>query len=92
MDADTTLTTSPNTSAPSDRRPLGRPARDTLAMYDVTAAEWSRHHFGTDHWSGDWCGCPDDRCRGHHHDPDARCGCLTALLDDGAAWLTGGAR
>jgi hypothetical protein len=36
-------------------------------------------------WTGDSCGCIDDRCIGHHHDKDAECGCLRVVLDQVAA-------
>lgn len=31
-------------------------------------------------WRGDECGCPDDRCIGHHHEPGEQCGCLLAMI------------
>jgi len=38
-------------------------------------------------WSGDECGCPDDRCaNGFHHMGADDCGCLPAMLGD---WLAG---
>lgn len=57
-------------------------AREELRAADVTPKAWARRFFGEDTWGGDTCGCPDDRCAGHHHDEDDECGCLRALLDD----------
>ena len=37
------------------------------------------------HWHGDRCGCPDDRCIGHHHENLYDCSCLRAVLD-GIVW------
>lgn len=62
---------------------LNEDARTILASFDVTPRQWTKHHqpYGG-RWSGDACGCPDDRCIGHHHLADEPCGCLRALLDD----------
>lgn len=35
-------------------------------------------------WSGDVCGCTDDRCVGHHHGENEPCGCLPALIGERA--------
>jgi len=40
-------------------------------------------------WTGDRCGCPDDRCAGFHHDPDRECGCLETTLGEYAAAASG---
>lgn len=60
---------------------LNDDALAVLALYGFTEAQWTARHFGTNSvWGGDACGCPDDRCIGHHHNPTDECGCLTALL------------
>jgi hypothetical protein len=66
---------------------LNSDARDTLRAAEVSQAAWIRRHFGDDAktWRGDACGCPDDRCIGHHHDAQDECQCLPALLGDGGA-------
>jgi hypothetical protein len=66
---------------------LNTEARETLRWAGVSQAAWTRHHFGADAktWHGDACGCPDDRCIGHHHDEHDDCGCLSALLAEAAA-------
>lgn len=51
-----------------------------LETAGVSAREWSQHYFGCDEWGGDQCGCPDDRCVGHHHGADEPCGCFRSLL------------
>lgn len=34
-------------------------------------------------WTGDTCGCPDDRCIGYHHDADVdECPCVLSLAAD----------
>jgi hypothetical protein len=58
----------------------------------LTIAAYIRHHDGERSWgygmnkrlvwTGDSCGCPDDRCIGEHHDSGEDCGCLSALLSD----------
>lgn len=49
----------------------------------VTVQEYiERHYPGETEWRGDECGCTDDRCIGHHHDGDERCGCLDSQLDE----------
>lgn len=59
-------------------------ARDTLRAANVSVAAWTRQCFGADAttWYGDACGCPDDRCIGHHHADPHDCNCLTVLLED----------
>lgn len=56
----------------------------TLHDAGVNSTEWCRAQFGDDHWRGDACGCPHDRCAGFHHDDedDDNCGCLVVLLDE----------
>jgi hypothetical protein len=55
-----------------------------------TRAEWARMNGNPDgKWSGDQCGCPDDRCaNGFHHIGVNDCGCLPTLLDRSVAWRT----
>ena len=48
----------------------------------ISRIEWIDHHGTAGQWTGDRCGCPDDRCIGRHHDADAPCGCVEALADD----------
>lgn len=55
-------------------------ARETLRDAGITATEWARRWWVSGGWGGDACGCPDDRCIGHHHDAEDECGCLPALL------------
>jgi hypothetical protein len=55
-------------------------AREQLQDAGITQAAWAREHFADGTWHGDRCGCPDDRCIGHHHDVDEDCGCLPALI------------
>lgn len=49
----------------------------TLADYGVSQAEWLRVYPNCDR-----CGCPDDRCIGHHHDLDSDCDLVYWLRDD----------
>lgn len=77
---------------------LSRTARETIkwATFDVPGASivgYVRHVFGREgKWHGDSCGCPDDRCIGHHHDEGRACECLPIVLDEyvcgarGHAW------
>ena len=52
----------------------------TLDLAGITPREWALAHTGGTVWKGDACGCPDDRCAGHHHDEEAACDCLAALI------------
>jgi len=61
---------------------LSRTARETIKWSGATIAGYTRYYSGSDEWSGDTCGCVDDRCIGYHHDADDECGCLAAWLDD----------
>lgn len=66
---------------------LTRQALDQLEQAGLTEREWARANYmrsGT--WSGDRCGCMDDRCIGYHHHGEDDCGCLPASLE---AWLDG---
>ena len=60
---------------------LNERAKTALRDAGVSQAAWARTNYMADgKWCGDACGCPDDRCIGHHHDEDEECGCLPALL------------
>ncbi|MDN5587304.1 MAG: hypothetical protein L0G69_12170 [Brevibacterium sp.] len=61
---------------------LNDEALTVLSGYDVTPNQWIKHHGHGDEWGGDECGCPDDRCIGHHHLADEPCGCLRMLLNE----------
>lgn len=69
---------------------LSADARRTIKGWQpgVTIAGYVRHYSGGAKWSGDSCGCADDRCIGFHHDETADCGCLPNWLDDYARTLT----
>jgi hypothetical protein len=61
---------------------LNQNARFTLRNAGISQARWARLNFMSDSsWTGDACGCPDDRCIGHHHYGADDCGCLPALLE-----------
>ncbi|GAA1969368.1 hypothetical protein GCM10009817_06650 [Terrabacter lapilli] len=64
---------------------LGRDALAALSSAGITPREWIGEWSTDGTWSGDTCGCPDDRCIGHHHDARHACGCLPALLEEAAA-------
>lgn len=58
------------------------PLTVVLAELGFSIADWARANGWADGlWRGDRCGCPDDRCIGHHHAENEECGCLPALLD-----------
>ncbi|PAK92580.1 hypothetical protein B8X04_17090 [Brevibacterium casei] len=60
-------------------------ARAVLAGWGaepITEEEWAQHWGDDSIWRGAECGCPDDRCIGHHHGADEPCGCLKPLIDD----------
>jgi hypothetical protein len=85
----------------STYRGLSQTARDAIRdtmMPDgrmLTVAEFIRSQGGGKTWGnganrrpvwgGDSCGCPDDRCIGHHHDAGEDCGCLRVALEHVAA-------
>jgi hypothetical protein len=62
---------------------LNETARAVLRRAGVTPAEWDRANWGNGTtWTGDSCGCPDNRCaNGFHHMGADDCGCLPTLLD-----------
>lgn len=62
---------------------LNKDARTVLREAGVSPAAWARANYMADGtWSGDACGCPDQRCKdGFHHFPGQECGCLRTLLD-----------
>lgn len=55
-------------------------ARAEIQWAGSTIADYVRRWDSDGQWRGDRCGCPDDRCRGHHHELHEECGCLAALL------------
>ena len=62
---------------------LNEAAKATLRDAGVTQAGWRRaNYMNRGAWTGDACGCPDDRCIGYHHDGPDDCGCLPTLLAD----------
>lgn len=62
---------------------LNEHALETLAAAGVSVPEWRRRNDMDETWTGDACGCPDDRCIGFHHDRPDDCRCLPALLGGG---------
>lgn len=63
-------------------RRLNQEARAALNAAGISQAAWARRFFDVEGWYGDVCGCPDDRCIGHHHDRNDECQCLRALVDE----------
>lgn len=61
---------------------LNQAAREELDAAGITPSAWARAHFTDGRWHGDACGCPDDRCTGHHHNHGELCRCLTAMIVD----------
>jgi len=60
---------------------LSADAIATLAGWEVLG-EYVDHWLTADGlWAGDRCGCIDDRCIGHHHDPSDDCGCLEPCIE-----------
>lgn len=59
---------------------LNDDASAILAAHGLTPRQWAELHGHGPTWEGDSCGCPDDRCIGHHHAPGDPCGCLHVLL------------
>jgi len=56
--------------------------RNDLKGAGLSLVRYSRLTTGAAAWSGDVCGCPDDRCVGHHHEEWEECGCFRTLLAD----------
>lgn len=54
---------------------LTREARDIIRDSGLTIKTYTGGA-----WTGDTCGCPDDRCVGYHHDAAQDCRCLPAAL------------
>ena len=65
---------------------LNENALAELESIGLTEREWARVNWMRGAWSGDRCGCMDDRCIGHHHASEDNCGCLPAALAD---WFNG---
>jgi hypothetical protein len=63
---------------------LNATARATLRAAGITPSEWARRNWSANGtWSGDVCGCPDNRCaNGFHHLGADDCGCLPTLLGE----------
>jgi hypothetical protein len=62
---------------------LGDAAKALLREHGISPSLWARANWApAGDWTGDSCGCPDDRCAGHHHDAGQECGCLKVLLAD----------
>jgi hypothetical protein len=60
---------------------LNAAAKAALKAARVSQAAWARaNYMESGQWSGDACGCPDDRCIGFHHFGPDDCGCLDVLL------------
>jgi hypothetical protein len=57
-------------------------ARQVLQSAGISRADYARSWFADGRWHGDTCGCPDDRCIGHHHDADEPCGCIRSIVDE----------
>lgn len=56
-------------------------ARETLKYAGIKPAQWIKVHGNKVTWTGDRCGCPDDRCFGFHHDELYECECLPAMIE-----------
>ena len=62
---------------------LNEEAREFLDGRGISVREWAKHwQDGDPEWHGDACGCPDDRCIGHHHEAGEQCGCIRSLVRD----------
>ena len=56
-------------------------ARETIRDAGMSVSAYVREWCGPGApWRGDACGCPDDRCIGHHHDAHEQCECLPTVL------------
>ncbi len=61
---------------------LSRDARTVIRDRGANVRDYVKQWAPDGQWVGDRCGCPDDRCIGHHHDEHDECGCLRSLVDD----------
>jgi hypothetical protein len=65
---------------------LSDTAKAQLREAGITQADWARTSAGqmppdlSAGWTGDACGCPDDRCIGFHHYESEECGCIRTLI------------
>lgn len=65
------------------RRYLSGSGSGRFTADGITEIAWARYWGSGDPvWTGDACGCPDDRCIGYHHGADEPCGCLRVLVRD----------
>jgi len=77
---------------------LNTDAKARLRDAGITQADWARTSAGQlpptcdAEWTGDACGCPDDRCIGYHHDATDDCGCIEVLIGQYDGPRKGGAR
>lgn len=62
-------------------------AAELIRESGLTVAEYQEHcgYDSADVWPGDKCGCPDDRCIGHHHGELEECGCVEMLIEEALA-------
>jgi hypothetical protein len=61
-------------------------ARVEIQGAGLTVADYVRRFCPDGQWTGDRCGCTDDRCVGFHHDEHEDCGCLPVLIRDVLGW------
>lgn len=62
---------------------LSQQALATLAQHNVVPSAYIAHYSGPDEiWSGDTCGCADDRCIGFHHEGADGCHCLEVWIEE----------
>ena len=60
---------------------LNAEAKAFLREVGVSQAAYFRYWGDGTRWTGDACGCPDDRCMdGFHHDPEEKCYCLHSSI------------
>ncbi|GIG27291.1 MULTISPECIES: hypothetical protein [Cellulomonas] len=54
-----------------------------LEAIGVSVRDFALYYWADGVWHGDTCGCPDDRCAGHHHAEGVECcECFSAEYDD----------
>lgn len=74
---------------PKKRRPtyrLNATARDAIRQSGLSIADFVRAWSPfTETWTGDKCGCSDDRCIGFHHDEREECMCLAYSISEAKA-------